>query len=317
MRTRDADVLAVAVLAIAAAAGVLLLPAGVPRFGCAAVLLLIAPGYAVSAALFPSHGITGAARVALICLLALSMLAVGSVLLDAASVGLSREAWSILFLVLTFGACAVTIDRRRHHPRLHLPLRMPRLRAADVVLVLLALAAVITGIVISRTPLPAKEALGYTQLWMVPVDAAGGNVFRIGVRSAEQRSLAYRLELEVGDVTRVLQSRVVLAPGALLEQQVRLQDPPLETAFGLPVPFGPPAPGVLFGQRNQTETLLPLPAGPFDLPAPEVPSGPQAETVTLLPLPEGASDGIVTARLYRLEEPGAPYRRVTARLLTG
>lgn len=225
MRKRDADVLAAGALAVVAAGGVFLLPPGVPRFVCAAVLLLIAPGYAVSTALFPSGWISAAARVMVVCLLVLSMLAVGAVLLDVTSVGLSRESWSILFLVLTLGACAVTISRRDDAPQSPPRVALPRLRATDVALLLVAVVAVVAGVVISRTPLPAEQVLGYTQLWMVPEGAAGDGRFRVGVRSAELRSHSYRLELEIGDVTRVLAWRIKLAPGARFEKQVRLAEP--------------------------------------------------------------------------------------------
>ena len=219
MRARHVDLLVVVGLALVSAYGVLLLPEGVPRFFCAAYLLLLAPGYGLTAATFPPATAPGPVRLMVGLLLSIATLAVGAVLLNALQVGLGREAWTMLALAVTLGACAVAAIRRGDtSPRLRIAL--PRVRATEILLLVLAAVAVSAGVAISRTPLPAKEAIGYTQLWMLPTGP--GNEVTIGVRSAEQRTYAYRVELVTPDDRRVVRSRIVLAPGERYEQRVQL-----------------------------------------------------------------------------------------------
>lgn len=227
MRARHDDLLVVAILSATSAVGILLLPGGVPRFCCAAVLLLCAPGYALTAALFPPGSVTGAVRLLSCVLLAIATLATGSVLVHATTVPLGRPAWTTLALAVTAAACVVAFRRRGAHGTVSFAgLARPRVRRLDAVLLVLALVAASAGVAISRTPLPAKEALGYTQLWMLPGVAGPGDEVVIGIRSAEKRSQAYRLELVAGEDRRVIQARIVLAPGRQYQQRLRLPDAP-------------------------------------------------------------------------------------------
>ena len=220
---RHADLLAVTALSLAGACGVLVLGGGIARLCCAVVLLFGAPGYALAAAAFPPLAVSGRERLVAALTLGLAAIPVGSVLLNAARAGLTSVSWTALALSMTFGGCAMAVIRRRGKPA-GLTVARPQMRSSELVLLVLAGVAVSAGVAISRTPLPAKAALGYTQLWMLPAESGPGEELTIGVRSSEQRTLAYRVELLVGGNRRVIRSPLVLTPGKQFVQRVGLRD---------------------------------------------------------------------------------------------
>ena len=79
---------------------------------------------------------------------------------------------------------------------------------------MLAAAVVIAGaaLVLAQKPLPAKNAEGFTALWMLPTDAKEDAV-RVGVVSSEQDPASYRLTIEVGRRSQSHDYRVNLDPG--------------------------------------------------------------------------------------------------------
>ncbi len=219
------DLLALAAATIAGACAVLLLPEGPARSLGAAIVCLVAPGYALTAALFPPGAIVAAIRLMSTLLLGLATLAVGAVLLHPTRVGVTDDSWTRLLVAVTLGACVVAFARTPATPRAPRSVAIPRVSLIEAGLLLVAGLAVTAGVALSRTPLRAPNVIGHTQVWMFPAGSAGGTELRVGVRSAETRTQAYRLELSVGGVRRVIRSRVVLAPGDVHEQRVRL--PPI------------------------------------------------------------------------------------------
>jgi hypothetical protein len=92
------------------------------------------------------------------------------------------------------------------------------------------MAALLIGVAVwmARTPAPQKGLQGYTMLWMLP-DAAGSHVVRLGVRSKEFDTTAYRLRVQVNDRTVREWPSIQLGPNEQWEQTIEL---PLEQLGG-------------------------------------------------------------------------------------
>jgi len=92
-----------------------------------------------------------------------------------------------------------------------LRLRMSPLQALMLLVALLLAAA---ALVASRIPLAAPNAIGYTQLWMFSTGTPAAPSVKIGVKSAEQHPLAYRLVVSTGSgAPIVVEADMRLRPG--------------------------------------------------------------------------------------------------------
>jgi hypothetical protein len=242
----------VAVAAIVSVAVVLAVPVTPVRAVFAVPLCLVLPGYAVVQAIFAERELANHQTVMLALAVSLGTLALGALVLDLLPEGLTTDTWAALLLVVVLGACAVAWRRRGPSARRHRSRRgaMPRqsalgrrsrpaperlgrarVRPFDGLLLGLGLLVAVGAFVASRIPLEAPNAIGYTQLWMLPSSTARSVQLRIGVSSAEQRPTTYRLILRTGTrATAVVASRLVLRPGQSAEFVV-----PLKTSR-VPVP---------------------------------------------------------------------------------
>ena len=100
-----------------------------------------------------------------------------------------------------------------------LPARPPR---SSIVIASLALAIGIAALVLAQKPLPAKNAVGFTALWMLPTDSAEDSV-AVGVLSSQHDPASYRLRVNLGkDQSKTY--RVELDPGE--ERVYELDLPP-------------------------------------------------------------------------------------------
>jgi hypothetical protein len=93
-------------------------------------------------------------------------------------------------------------------------------------------AAVAATVVLAATALPAKNAVGYTSLWMLPSEpGATPPHVRVGIVNQEREAVVYRLALRVGG--RRSFRRMDLEPG---EQRIwRVTAPFAEPEDAIPV----------------------------------------------------------------------------------
>jgi hypothetical protein len=222
VRGRHPDLMAAAVAAVVCAGVVLFVQFGPLRFLAAIGLALVLPAYTLTAAAFARRDIEGSVRLLVGVMAAVATLAVGAVALHVTGLGMTKATWTVLLLGVVLVACRSAMRRRWTPPTWGVELRLPEVGLAHGVLLLAAGIAVAAGIALSGTPLPAANVLGYTQLWMLPEGTATQPEVRLGVRSSENEARAYRLELRIGDVTRIVRARFVLRPGRALVQRVRL-----------------------------------------------------------------------------------------------
>ena len=100
------------------------------------------------------------------------------------------------------------------------------LRPIDGALLAGAALCVAGALILSSTPLPAENAVGYTQLWALPADASAAPGVRVGVDSAETEPLAYRLEVRRPGGGPPVSSRLRLEPGQESVRFVGVESPP-------------------------------------------------------------------------------------------
>jgi uncharacterized membrane protein len=206
----------------------LVIPWPVLSLAFAAPLALLAPGYAIVAATFARREL-GWPRTALLSLaLSLATLVIGSFLLNYVPGGIRDISWGILLPLVTIACCRAAALRR---PRSGAPaLPRPKIGRRDAVLVLGGLALAVAAVVLAMTTLPAKNARGYTELWVTPQAHRTGGSAEIGVGSEEQHKTSYVLRTRVGNGTPAVR-HFTLRPGE--ERTIRLYTP---SAGGAPVP---------------------------------------------------------------------------------
>lgn len=201
--------------AVICAVVVVTVPVVAIRTVFAVPLCLLLPGYALSAATFTRAQLERQQAAMLTVGLSLVTLILGSLLLNLLpGGGLRTGTWTALLVIVVVAGCE-TARRRRIEPGLVTwpsgRFRGSRTSAASLVVFTLAAAIAVAAFVVSRVPLAAPNAIGYTELWMIPTQTGAG--LRIGVTSQEQHDTSYRLLVQLGIGTTVAQQRFVLHSG--------------------------------------------------------------------------------------------------------
>jgi hypothetical protein len=171
------------------------------------LLALLAPGYAVAAALLPRPSVDRAERAMVVVGCGLATLVLTSVLIAAAGIRVDSSR-TVALLVVTVTCCAIAALRRRGDAGSTRQLPNISRRAA---LAAVPIAAMLAGAaVIARVP--AKNVSGYTSLWVGPMTASPRGTFSVGVRSEETAVSSYLVTARVGGRV-VLSKPVTLRPG--------------------------------------------------------------------------------------------------------
>jgi uncharacterized membrane protein len=219
-RDLEAAVVAAAVCAIAA----LLLPNDVVRLVFALPLVLLLPGYAIASASLAKREIEYPQLALISVALSLAVLALGGLALNYLG-GLHPGTWALLlFLVVLAAARGAALRRRAAAPAASLRPQLQRRPAvAAVGLILGGIVAAAAALVLTFTPVSAKHAVGYSDLWMRPYDHGSADV-RIGVGNQEHDRTAYGLIANFGHGRHLAVRRFALDPGQ--RHVVRLSVPP-------------------------------------------------------------------------------------------
>ena len=210
MRART-DLSLVAVLAVAAALLVALLPGSlvVLRAPAALALVLALPGYALSAAIFQPPQLRASERLLLSIAISVAATIFAALVLAVLDVGLTTAPW--MALLAAFAVAAVATAGVRGHAQV---LARPRigLRAREIGA--LAGAVVLLGgaAALGLTPLGAPRGTqGTPSLWILP---HGRGAAEIGVISTELHTKSYTVELSVAGLPASRFGPITLAPGA-------------------------------------------------------------------------------------------------------
>jgi uncharacterized membrane protein len=207
-RDLEAAVVAAAVCAIAA----LLLPNDVVRLIFALPLVLLLPGYAIASASLAKRGIEYPQLALISVALSLAVLALGGLVLNYLG-GLHPGTWALLLFLVVLAAARAAALRRQAAPSSASPRpQLQRPAAAAVGLILGGIVAAAAALVLTFTPVSAKHAVGYSDLWMRSYEDGGAGV-RVGVSNQEHDRTAYGLIANFGHGRHLAVRRFVLDPG--------------------------------------------------------------------------------------------------------
>ena len=208
---RDLEILVAAALGCALAA--LLCPIEVISLIFAAPLALFLPGFAIASAALAGRGVERSELFILSLGLSLALLALGGPWLNYLG-GLRALPWALFLALIVIGGCRVTALRRTQPLRAGpSPRRWARPTALSALMLGGGVLAATAAIALAFVPLPAKHAIGYSELWMAPFQRGGKVGVRVGIASNEQQRASYRLWVRLADRPTPLQRRLSLAPG--------------------------------------------------------------------------------------------------------
>lgn len=204
------DLRLVATAAALCAAGSLIVPLGPVRAIFAVPLVLVLPGYAITAAVLGRRSLVSNEMLPLSVGISLSATVLSSVVLNFMPGGLQAIPWAVLLLLIVLLGCRCAANRR--DPADASVLRIPSPKPAAALCLIGGAALIVAALVLAQTTLHAPRAFGYTQLWMTPADAVD-NRTRIGVISQQQHSIAYRLEVRLSGRAEPIVRSFTLSPG--------------------------------------------------------------------------------------------------------
>ena len=217
MDRRSVDIITVVTISVVASAVVFVVP---PDAGWGRIvtlpLVLVLPGYALTAATFAKRPLGIPERIVLSLGLSLVLVIVGGLLLNWTPFGLSAVSWTVLLSSLTLGSCLVALARRRGHS-LAAPdwSEIGRGGWTPRQSLLLGLAAVIAigAIALSNVGAQRQTSAGFTQLWIRPTDGtATDSTIRLGVSNMESTAMQYRLVVSVDAKVVKVWPAIDLAP---------------------------------------------------------------------------------------------------------
>ncbi|HEX6602159.1 MAG TPA: DUF1616 domain-containing protein [Solirubrobacterales bacterium] len=182
-------------VAVASAVLAILLPVPVLSLVVAAPLVFFLPGYAIVCAVFARHprALDPVRLLVLSFGLSLAVLALVPLLLDPLPGGISTGWWAVALCLVVLAAARAAALARRKPARRAFRRPRPALAKADAGLVALGLAAGLAAVVLIFIPFSAKDALGYSELWIEP-QASAVPTMVVGVASREQEEDRFRIE---------------------------------------------------------------------------------------------------------------------------
>jgi uncharacterized membrane protein len=211
--------------AVVCAALAILLPIPVLSLVFAAPLVFFLPGYAIVCAVFARRSLDTARLLVLSFGLSLAVLTLVPLLLDPLPGGISTGWWAVALCLVVLGAArAAALARRRPARR---AFRRPRFKLAkrEAGLLALGLAAGAAAVVLIFIPVSAKDAIGYSELWIEPERGAVPSAV-VGIASREQESDRFTVELRTNlSETPFEVTSFELSPG---EQEQLVVRPPVK-----------------------------------------------------------------------------------------
>jgi uncharacterized membrane protein len=182
-------------------------------------LALFLPGYAVVAAAFPERPLRSVEHLLYAGGVSLALTVIGGLGLNLTPWGLRAESWAVLLGGVTLVAAAVAA--RRRPASAPSGARLERLGIKGASYLLLAAIMIGSAVLVADFGADAAPRSAFTQLWLLPTEGSGSAV-QLGVRSAEQAQVDYRLELWSGERAIGAWPTLALAPDQSWEVTVEL-----------------------------------------------------------------------------------------------
>ncbi len=214
------------VLAVASAVLTLILPWGPLCLVVALPLVFFLPGYALAAAIFARGRIPMRHLLVLSIGLSLAVLALGALVLNYLPGGVRAGWWALLLVIVVVAAARAAAIRRPSRRAAPSTSWRPRLNPAQAVLFAGGTLAIVVAIVLAFIPVGAKDALGYTQMWIKPLEGAKTGV-EIGVGSGEQEEASYRLWVKFAKGEAPQGRYFELSPGETHVVRLLTEKPPV------------------------------------------------------------------------------------------
>jgi len=232
------DLRAVAGLALLCAIVAPMVPLDWLALAFAAPFALLLPGYAITAATFAHRRLAWPQFLLLSLALSLATLALGGLVLNYVPGGIRPLSWALLLLLVVLNGCRVAALRREGP----VPLLRPRLqlRVWEAGLLLGGLAAAVAAIVLASTTVPAKNVVGYTQLWIVPKAGSNKSEALIGVRSEQQNRVDFDLRIRIAQSGGAANGVQGAGQAAALSPEVVRRSFTLKPGEARTVKVGPP-----------------------------------------------------------------------------
>lgn len=177
-------------------------------------LCLLLPGYTLTSAIFGGRGPDRPRLLLLTLAISLSVLVVGSIVLNYMPGGIRDVSWALLLVLVVLAAArGAALRRDKAGTRRRERLRLPQMAKLDAALLGVGVAAALAGLVLAQIPLSADKAEGFTSLWMLPARGGEDDVMRIGVASNQQDDEEYRLVVRVEGKDAGSPRKLTLVPG--------------------------------------------------------------------------------------------------------
>src|SRR5207248_8776698 len=157
-------------------------------------LALILPGYALTAALFPTRQIGVAERLTLTIGISLAGLALVGLGLNWTPWGLTVPSWTTSLGGLTLAATLLALMRRPPRPAERVIRPTAKIAAHHWAIAGVSGVVLILAFMVARGGALEQRGDGFTQLWMLPDSRPTANEVHIGITSQERSVVAYRLE---------------------------------------------------------------------------------------------------------------------------
>jgi uncharacterized membrane protein len=186
-------------------------------------LVLVLPGYALTAALFSKNALRFLERVVFSLGLSLVIAVLGGFVLNWTTEGLQMSSWAVLLGGVTLVASSAALVRRSRETGKEFTISRSEIKIDWARAALFGLAAlIVVGAVLVARVGALQQADRSTQLWMLPANGAGQNVVRLGVRNMESKAMKYKLQVTIGnDVFREWEM-VELDPEQIWETTIEL-----------------------------------------------------------------------------------------------
>jgi uncharacterized membrane protein len=189
------------------------------------LLVLVLPGFAFTAALFPRRAPTlrSTERVVFTFGLSLAITALSGFLLNWTSTGLRAESWYVVLSGVTLVGWigALLRDKSLFEVVLSKP-RIGRSFVQALLPVAVAAGLIIISLGLARAGALRQRITDFTQLWMLPQIEPQGTVVRLGIRNLELGDSTYTVRLSVG--SRVIRqwTEIKLIPEQIWETSILL-----------------------------------------------------------------------------------------------
>jgi len=222
----DADLISTVALTLIAAVVTATVDAPVLRIAAGILLVLLLPGYAITALVVDRRQLDVPERLLMAVGASLVMSVLGGLILDLVLSEMGRTAWSVLLLLVTTTAAGAAIrwPARDHNvesrPRRTVAVARAGTRAVASNVASLILAGTLAVAAIAIAGHAADRTPGFAELSSLPTSSAHDPRMLITIRSRRSITTSYLLEIREDDRMK-LRRRLTLAP----QQLVRILTP--------------------------------------------------------------------------------------------